>query len=299
MHIVIAGASGFLGRSLTTALRGGGHQVTRLVRGDDPSADASFWDPSAGRVDGALIADADVLINLAGSPISQWPRTGRRAAEILNSRIHATDTLVSAVTAAPRPPALLSGSGYSWYGADRGAEILDESSSAGRQGFLAGVAQAWERAAAPAAEAGARVAFLRTSIVLDQSGGALRLMKLPFQFGLGARIGSGRQFFSCISRRDWVDAVCFLVEHEEVAGPVNLSAPQTPTNADFTQALGEALHRPTPLVAPGFAVRGVLGSLADELLGSLRLRPQRLLDAGFDFSDPAIDDIVGAALGRR
>lgn len=295
MRIVVGGASGFLGAPLVSSLREAGHDVTRLVRGEDTSADASRWDPANGEVDTALIGDADVVVNLSGAPISQWPRTKGREVEILNSRIGATDTLARAVASASTPPALLSGSGMSWYGVDRGDTVLPEDSDSTGEGFLAEVSMAWEAAAAPAREAGARVAFLRTSIVLDDAGGALKLMKLPFSLGVGARLGSGEQFFSCISRRDWVEAVHFLVENE-VSGPVNLAAPAPPTNAEFTKALGRALNRPAPFAAPAFAVRAALGGLAEDLLGSLRLQPQTLLDAGFDFSHSSIDDILEAAL---
>ncbi len=295
MRIVVGGASGFLGAPLVSSLREAGHDVTRLVRGEDTSADASRWDPANGEVDTALIGDADVVVNLSGAPISQWPRTKGREVEILNSRIGATDTLARAVASASAPPALLSGSGMSWYGVDRGDTVLPEDSDSTGKGFLAEVSMAWEAATAPAREAGARVAFLRTSIVLDDAGGALKLMKLPFSLGVGARLGSGEQFFSCISRRDWVEAVHFLVENE-VSGPVNLAAPAPPTNAEFAKALGRALNRPAPFAAPAFAVRAALGGLAEDLLGSLRLQPQTLLDAGFDFSHSSIDDILEAAL---
>lgn len=295
MRVVIGGASGFLGAPLVSSLRSAGHEVTRLVRGEAHEADTSPWDPAAGTVDEALIAEADAVVNLSGSPISQWPRTAGRAEEILSSRLGATSTLARAVAAALRPPAFLSGSGMSWYGVDRGAEELTEESGLGT-GFLAEVSQAWEAASAPAVEAGARVVYLRTAPVLDAGGGMLRLMKLPFSLGLGARLGSGQQYFSTISRRDWVEAVRFVAEHDEISGPVNLAAPIGVTNAEFTQALGRALGRPALLVAPALVLRAALGGLADDLLGSLRLRPQRLLDAGFAFHHPALDDILHAAL---
>ncbi|RLV55963.1 TIGR01777 family protein [Aeromicrobium phragmitis] len=295
MRIVIGGASGFLGAPLVSALRQCGHDVTRLVRGDATDADASPWDPVAGEVDEALIADADVVVNLSGAPISQWPRTGRRAQEILRSRLGATSTLARAVAHAPTPPALLSGSGMSWYGVDRGPRVLTEDEGPG-EGFLAEVSQAWEAAATPAVEAGARVVYLRTSMVLDGSGGALKLMKIPFSLGVGARIGSGRQYLSCISRRDWVEAVRFVAEHDDLAGPVNLSAPAVPTNAEFTRSLARTLGRPAPFAAPSFAVRAALGGIAEDLLGSLRLQPRRLTEAGFSFAHRDVDEILAAAL---
>ncbi|MFD1860071.1 TIGR01777 family protein [Aeromicrobium camelliae] len=295
MRVVIGGASGFLGAPLVSALRDAGHDVTRLVRGDAADADASPWDPAAGEVDEALIADADVVVNLSGAPISQWPRTGRRAEEILRSRLGATTTLARAVAHAPTPPAFLSGSGMSWYGVDRGARVLTEEDGPG-DGFLAEVSQAWETATTPAVEAGARVVYLRTSMVLDASGGALKLMKVPFSFGFGARLGSGRQYFSCISRRDWVQAVCFAAEHDEISGPLNLAAPNPPTNAEFTRALARALGRPAALTAPSFAIRAALGGIAEDLLGSLRLEPRRLTESGFSFADRDVDAILATAL---
>lgn len=294
MRFVIGGASGFLGAPLVSHLRSHGHDVTRLVRGATDDADASPWNPVQHEVDEALIGDADVVVNLSGAPIQQWPRTKKRGAEILNSRRHATATLASAVAKAAKPPVFLSGSGMSWYGTDRGAEVLDESSGPG-DGFLAGVAQAWEDAARPALEAGGRVAFLRTSIVLDDEGGALRLMKVPFSLGLGAKLGAGDQYFSVISRHDWIRAVAFLAT-SDVSGPVNLAAPQTPTNAEFTRALAAALGRPAVLTAPSFALRRALGGLSEDLLGSLQVKPDALTAAGFTFDDPTIEAILTRGL---
>lgn len=296
MRVVIGGASGFLGAPLVVHLRERGHQVTTLVR-RTAGRDESWWKPSEGLVDQQLIAEADAVVNLSGSPISQWPRTPARKREILASRLGATSTLARAVAAASTPPAFLSGSGMSWYGVDRGDEPLTEQSSAGT-GFLADVAQQWEAAAAPAVDAGARVAYLRTSIVLDRSGGALKLMSLPFKLGLGARLGDGRQYFSTISRRDWVRAVTHVLEGD-LSGPVNLAIPDDVTNRDFTRALAAAVRRPAFLAAPSFALRLALGSLADDLLGSLRLRPDALMADGFTFEDPGIDRVLRTALGRH
>lgn len=296
MRVVIGGASGFLGAPLVAHLRERGHDVTTLVR-RTASRDESWWKPSEGLVDQQLIADADVVVNLSGSPIAQWPRTPARKREILASRLGATSTLARAIAAAAAPPAFLSGSGMSWYGVDRGDEPLTEQSSAGT-GFLADVAQQWEAAAAPAVNAGARVAYLRTSAVLDRSGGALKLMAVPFRLGLGARLGDGHQYFSTISRRDWVRAVTHVLEGD-LAGPVNLAIPDDVTNRAFTTALAQAVRRPVFLAAPSVAVRLALGGLADDLLGSLRIRPEALMDDGFTFDDPGIDRVLRTALARR
>jgi len=295
MRVVVGGASGFLGAPLVHHLRQRGHDVTALVRRTAGTGE-SWWKPSEGLVDQELIRSADAVVNLSGSPIQQWPRTPGRKAEILSSRLGATSTLARAVAAAPTPPAFLSGSGMSWYGVDRGADELDETSGPGT-GFLADVAQQWEAAAAPAVDAGARVAYLRTSIVLDRSGGALKLMLPPFRLGLGARLGDGDQYFSTISRRDWVSAVTHVLEGE-LSGPVNLAIPDDVTNRDFTSTLASTLRRPAVLAAPSFAVRLALGGLADDLLGSLRLRPAALMADGFSFADPGIDRVLRTALGR-
>lgn len=295
MHIVVGGASGFLGSALSTHLRERGHRVTRLIRSGPPGDDASVWDPTSGRIDQVLIDRADAVVNLSGSPISKWPRTKARKAEILASRLSATSTLAGAVAASSTPTVLISGSGMSWYGTDRGDEILTESSSAG-SGFLADVSQQWEAAAAPAIEAGARTCFVRTSLVLDKDGGVLAIMLPVWKLGGGARLGSGRQHMSLISRHDWVRGVEFLLEHDEASGPFNFAMPQTVTNAQFTDLLGDAVHRPTFLAVPGFAVKAALGGISEDLLGSLRISPAALSEAGFAFSEPDLRAAFDSAL---
>jgi len=295
MRVVIGGASGFLGAPLVVHLRQRGHDVTALVRRTAGQGE-SWWKPSEGLIDQTLIDEADAVINLSGSPISQWPRTPARKREILSSRLDATSTLARAIAAAPTPPAFLSGSAIGWYGTDRGDEELTEGTAPG-PGFLAEVAQRWEEAAGPAVDAGARVAWLRTGIVMDRSGGALKLMLLPFRLGLGARLGDGHQYFSTISRRDWIAAVTHVLEGD-LSGPVNLAIPDDVTNRDFTRTLATTVHRPAVLAAPAFAIRLALGGLADDLLGSLRVRPQTLMDDKFSFADPGIDRVLRTALGR-
>ena len=295
MHVVIGGASGFLGGALTQHLRANGHQVTRLVRSGGTAGDTSLWDPRTGRLDASVIDSADAVVNLSGSPISQWPRTKARKQEIRQSRLSATSTLARAIAASSTPTAFISGSGMSWYGVDRGDELLDESASSGR-GFLADVSQEWEDAAAPAIESGARTAFVRTSLVLDQDGGMLKLMLPVWKLGGGAKLGNGRQYMSLISRHDWVRGVELLVTSPEASGPFNFAMPQSVTNAEFTDALGEAVHRPTFLAAPRVAVKAVLGGLSDDLLGSLRLAPSALVDAGFTFDHPDLRSALGAAV---
>jgi uncharacterized protein (TIGR01777 family) len=294
MQVVIGGASGFLGTALTDHLRSDGHTVTRLVRSGS-GADASRWDPAAGVIDQDVIDTADVVINLSGASISKWPRTRKYRQELLDSRTSPTSTIAKAIAASPTPPAMISASAMGYYGGDRGDEVLTESSSAG-DGFLADLVQAWEAAAEPAVET-SRVAFLRTSLVLDKRGGLLKLMLVPFKLGAGAKLGPGTQYMSFISLRDWLSAVTFLVESPTASGPFNLTMPQSQTNAEFTDALGDALHRPTFLAAPGFALKTALGTgMAKDLLGSLRLSPKALLAAGFEFDDPDLRSTIEAAL---
>jgi uncharacterized protein (TIGR01777 family) len=295
MHVVIGGASGFLGSALTAHLRRQGHEVTRLVRSGEPAADASLWDPYAGRVDQELVDRADAVVNLTGSPISKWPRTKARRQEILQSRVMATSTLAKAVAASRSPTTLISGSGMSWYGTDRGGEILTEAGSTG-SGFLAEVSRQWEDSAAAALEAGARTCFVRTSLVLDGSGGVLKLMAPVWKLGGGARLGTGRQYMSLISLVDWVRGVTFLLEHDDASGPFNFAMPESVTNAEFTDALGEAVHRPTFLAAPRFAVKAALGGISEDLLGSLRVSPVALLNAGFEFETPDLRSALASAL---
>ena len=174
----------------------------------------------------------------------------------------------------------------SWYGADRGDTVLQESATPG-EGFLATVSQQWEAAAQPAADAGSRVCFLRTSLVLDESGGALKLMAVPFRRYGGAVLGSGDQYMSYISRRDWVRAVVHLAEGD-VSGPVNLATADPVTNRQFTKALAEAVDAKAFLKAPAPVLKLALGGLSDELLGSLRLEPMTLSQSGFRFDAPDI-----------
>jgi uncharacterized protein (TIGR01777 family) len=295
MHVVIGGASGFLGTTLTAHLREEGHQVTRLVRTDDPRSDASLWDPRTGRLDQIVIDRADAVVNLSGSSVGRFPRTGRVRRELLASRIDATTTLARAVAASESKPALLSQSAMGLYGPDRGDEILTERSEPGT-GFLSEVVRRWELSAQQAAEAGARVCWLRTTLPLDRRGGLLGPLVPMFKLGAGARLGSGRQYMSMVALHDWLRAVTFLLEHPTASGPFNIGMPRPPTNAEFTDALGQALNRPTVLVAPTVVLKTVLGSVADDLLGSLRIESAALRDAGFSFDYADVESALKPAL---
>ncbi len=295
MHIVVGGASGFLGGPLTSALREKGHRVTVLIRSGTPGEHSSVWDPATGRIDQVLINSADAVINLSGAPIAHWPWTASYRREILESRLSCTATLAKAIAAAPTPPILISASGMSAYGSDRGGEALTEDSSAG-EGFLADVVRQWEAAAQPAIDAGSRVCFIRTSLVLDKNGGTLKTLLPIYKVGLGGKLSTGSQYFSVISRTDWVRGVVFLVENGDTSGPYNFANPNPTTNAEFNDQLGDALGRPAVMRVPGFAMKAALGRLSKELLGSLRIVPQKLLDAGFTFEQPDLESTVTAAL---
>ncbi|MGH3357854.1 MAG: TIGR01777 family oxidoreductase [Nocardioidaceae bacterium] len=295
MRVVVGGASGFTGTALRSHLREGGHDVVALVRRDARSQTESSWDPSTGAVDQDLIESADVVVNLSGAPIGRIPWTSSYQRQILDSRVSATRTLARAVARSASKPALLSGSGMNAYGNERGPEVLTETSRSGG-GFLCSVVRQWEDEAATAAESGARVCFLRTCTVIDRSGGVLRRVLPAFRLGLGARLGSGAQYLPCISLTDWVRAVQHLAADGTAAGAYNLGIPSPPTNAEFTRALGRHVHRPTLLAVPGLPLRVALRDLSEPLLGSLRVTPARLLDAGFEFEQPDLDAVLDAAL---
>ncbi|UYM05442.1 TIGR01777 family oxidoreductase [Solicola gregarius] len=296
MKYVIGGASGQTGTALCRHLRSNGHDVVALVRRDPRGPNESRWDPYTGSVDAALIGSADVVVNLSGADPRRIPWTPAYKRRILDSRVSATRTLARAVAAATSKPAFLSASGSTIYGAERGPEVLTETSRTG-SGFLCSVALHWEEEASIAADAGARVCLLRTTATLDRTGGLLQLMLPVFRLGLGARFGDGSQYFSCLSLRDWVAAVAWLAADDSAMGAYNLACPETPTNAELTRELARRLRRPAVLRAPGAPMRWVLGEQALAVLGSSRVRPARLLDSGFEFRDPDVAAILATALG--
>jgi uncharacterized protein (TIGR01777 family) len=295
MRVVIAGASGFLGTHLTEHLRVGGHEVTHLVRRTPENSHQSRWDPYADDIDQALIERSDVVVNLAGVNIAGNPHSSKRAHDVLESRVATTDLLARSIAKVERPPAFLAGNGIGWYG-DHGSQQLTEDSDSRGDSFLAQVTRQWQAAAAPAVEAGARVCVLRTAPVMDRSSSPLKELRLLFKLGLGARLGSGEQYFPIISLRDWVGAVSYLAESRDVSGEFNLCCPETPTNAEFTRVLAEALKRPAFLVAPAPVLKVAAGRMAPELLGSVNVRPAALERAGYDFQDVDVREVLSSAL---
>lgn len=297
MRYVLAGASGFLGRALQARLTQEGHEVTRLVRRAPQGSNEVRWDPGKGVLDRRVLENADAVVNLAGASIGRIPWTESYRRTLVSSRVDTTGTLARELAALPDPPVFVAQSASGYYGKERGDEELDEDSAPGT-GFLAELVRQWEQAAEPAERAGVRVVWLRTAVVLDRSGGVFPLMLLPFRLGLGGRLGSGRQFMPLVSLRDWVEVVPFVVERQESRGAYNVTLPEPATNADLTAAIGSALRRPTVLRVPAPLIRLGLGELSEELLGSVRLRPKRLLAEGFTFRDPDVRALVRAALGQ-
>jgi hypothetical protein len=296
MRVIVSGASGLVGSSLTAALRARGDEVTALVR-RTPLAGEARWDPAVGSIDAGALEGADALVHLAGTGIGDKRWSARRRQEILSSRVESTSLLMRAVTGLSRPPkTMVSASAVGFYG-DRGDEELTEDSGPGT-GFLADVCRAWEDATEPAAHAGVRVVRLRSGVVLSAHGGALARQLPLFRLGVGGRLGSGRQWLSWISLRDEVGAILGALDEPALRGPVNATAPTPVTNRDFTRALGRALHRPAVLAVPAVALRVALGpDLASELvLAGQRVVPTSLMATGFRFAHPDVDAALAAVL---
>jgi uncharacterized protein (TIGR01777 family) len=296
VRIAITASTGLIGRALGEQLDRDGTDVLRLVR-RTASAGELQWDPT--RPDGGLSATAldgvEAVVHLSGAPVVGGPWTAARKQVLRASRIDSTAALIRAMLAAPRPPrVLLAASAVGWYG-ETGSTAVDETAPNG-SGFLATLVRDWEQATMPAQAAGIRVVNLRSGIVLSSRGGMLKPLLLPFRLGLGARIGPGTQYTSWITLADHVAATRFLLGRDDLAGPVNLTAPAPASNAELTRALAAALHRPAVLRVPAGLVRLALGEMSRELLGSNRVVPARLEAAGFGFQHPTIGPAVVAAI---
>lgn len=298
MRVLLTGSSGLVGHALLTSLAADGHTVVRLMRSHAPAPGRHItWDPDKGVIAADDLEDFDAVVHLAGeSIVGRW--TAEKKARILESRVKGTRLLSEAlVHLRMRPMVLVSASAVGYYG-DRGAEEMNEGSSAGSM-FLSKVAQAWEEATAPATRSGIRVVNLRIGFVLSKTGGGLAAMLMPFKFGVGGRVGSGRQFLSWIAIDDVVGAISHAILSDALRGPVNLVAPNPVANIEFTKALGRVLGRPTIFPLPAFAARMVLGEMADELLlASTRVRPARLLATGYEFQFPQLEGALRHVLGK-
>jgi len=297
VDVAVTGAGGFLGSALASSLRADGHRVLRLVRGGVTKDDEIGWDPAAGRIDAPALEGVDAVVHLAGEGIAERRWSAEQKRRILESRSKGTAVIAAAVASRERKPkVLVSGSAIGYYGS-RGDELLNEDSAPGND-FLADVCKTWEQETQPALDAGVRVVNLRTGIVLARHGGTLPRMLLPFRLGLGGRQGNGRQWMSWIALTDHVAAMRAAIDDERIAGPIDLTAPNPVTNADFAAALGRVLKRPTVLPTPLFALKLRYGAeLVDSLLlASQRVLPSRLEAVGFRFEYPVLVPALEAIL---
>lgn len=296
--VAITGATGLVGSALAEAFQADGVRVLRLVRYPvtDPNSDEVYWKPSAGEIDAARLEGIDLVFNLAGRNIATDRWTPAVKKQIVDSRVKGTRLIATTLAGlSQKPRALVAASAIGFYG-HRGEEHLDEDSPAG-VGFLAETCQQWEAAGAPAWEAGLRVAQARIGVVLSPKGGALHKMLPIFRKGLGGVLGPGSQWMSWIALPDLVRALRFMGDVEAVHGAVNATAPGACTNREFTKALGAKLDRPTFLPAPAFALRLMMGEMADALLlESARIAPKRLTQAGFEFETPTIETALDRVL---
>jgi len=292
VRVVVAGASGLIGTALVSALRAKEHEVLRLVRRPPTARDERKWDPAAGSIDDTVLSGADAVVNLGGVGIGDHRWSGSYKQQVRDSRMAPTEVLAAAVTR-QRVPSFLSASAVGYYG-DTGPREVTEASGPGT-GFLAEVCTDWE--AATGAATAARVVLLRTGLVLSPTGGLLSKLKPLYRFGLGGRLGDGRQYYPWISLEDEVGAIVFLLKHPEVAGPVNLTGPAPVTNGEFNRALAAALHRPAPWVVPGFAITALIGEFGQEgVLAGQRAVPAVLQEAGFTFRHCTVGEAVRAAV---
>lgn len=294
MAVAVTGAGGLIGSQLCADLARDGVEVVRLVRRQAHSPDEVSWDPTRRWVDVETLSQREItgVVHLAGAGVGDRRWTAAYKQEILASRVDGTAAIAAAVAELPHTPVLVSGSAIGFYG-DTGTSIVDETAPPGNT-YLARVVQEWEAAATPAAEAGRRVCFIRTGLVVSATGGAFGKMIPIFKAGIGGRIGSGRQWWSFISLADEVRAIRLCLD-SEISGAVNLVAPHPVTNAEATRALAARLHRPAKLPVPKFALRAALGEFADEVVMSQGVSPTVLADAGFSWRNPTIQESLAAA----
>lgn len=302
MRVLVSGSTGLIGSALVTRLRSEGHDVIRLVRGAAASADEVRWDPAQGSIDLAGLratGPIDGTVHLAGEGIGEKRWSDDQKRKILDSRVQGTTLLAETLAGLdPKPKVLVSGSAVGYYGL-RGDEVLTEASTSG-DGFLADVTRQWEAAARPAEQAGIRTVLLRTGIVLSPKGGALGRLLPLIRLGLGGKLGSGQQWWSWISLEDEVRLIIHCLEHDDIAGPVNATAPQPATNAEVVRALGRAAGRPTVLPVPRFALSLVMGGeLTEEvIMAGQRALPTVAEASGFTFTHPDLESAARTVLAK-
>jgi uncharacterized protein (TIGR01777 family) len=298
MKVIVSGAGGLIGSALLPSLEAAGHDVVRLVRRPAESGlNEISWDPAAGKLDPVALNGADAVINLNGRNVGEG-RWNREIKETLrSSRLDSTSTITTAIERCDAPPrVLVNASAVGYYG-DRGDERLDESSSVGT-GFLAELSHDWEAAATRVESANTRVVLMRLGMVVAAEG-ALGKMLMPFKLGVGGPIGSGRQFWPWVGLDDVVGVARFILENEDLSGPINVVSPQELRCKAFVRTLGRALGRPAIVPMPAFAARLALGEMADALLlASARVQPKALEAAGYTFQTPNLDAAIRVALSK-
>lgn len=297
MKIVLSGASGLVGSGLVRHLQQDGAEIHPLVRRRTAAGSTGiYWDPSAGEIEADRLEGMEAVIHLAGENLAGLWTAGKKR-RISTSRVEGTRLLSEALAGLKNPPRLLlCASAVGFYGS-RGDMVVDEDSPQG-EGFLAELCRAWEAAADPARQAGIRVVHSRFGLILDPAGGALGPLLPLLRLGLGGPLGNGRQYWSWVAMQDVHRALAFILHQESISGAVNITAPAPVTNREFIRAAARQLHRPAFLPAPAFALRLLLGQMADEmLLSSSRVAPQKLLQAGFSFTYPELKAALAAILG--
>jgi uncharacterized protein (TIGR01777 family) len=287
-RIAITGASGLIGTALVGQLKSEGHTVQRFVRRPVVAPDEIQWDPKTGYVDIEALRGVDAIIHLAGVGVGDKRWSKKYKSEILNSRLLGTTAIAHAVNEV-KPQVFISASAIGWYG-ESGNRSVVESDRVGDD-FLAAVCREWEGAADLVTDV--RTVKIRTGLVLDPTGGALGKMLPLFRLGLGGKLGNGKQWWSWITLHDVIRAISFLLE-SKVSGPVNLTSPNPVTNQEFTSALARAMHRPALFPAPAIALKIALGGFSAEILGSKKVMPQALTDAGFTWDYPHITNALTA-----
>ncbi len=297
MRVAVTGSHGLIGSELVAELGRRGHEVTRLVRGE-PGANEAAWDPSAGTIEADKLEDHEAVVHLAGVGIGdhRWTDDHKRA--VRESRLRGTDLLSRTLAGLSSPPKVLaSGSAVGFYGYQGGDEVKTEASPRGG-GFLAELVEAWEQAAAPAADAGIRVVNVRSGVVLTAKGGALKKQLPPFKLGIAGRLGGGRQWLSWISLEDEVAAIIHVLGADNLRGPVNVTSPEPVTNAELTATLARILRRPAFMPVPKLALYALFGREMTEemLLGGQRVVPTALEASGFTFTRPRLEDALRATL---
>ncbi|MEJ6607747.1 MAG: TIGR01777 family oxidoreductase [Candidatus Planktophila sp.] len=287
-RIAITGASGLIGTALVGYLKSEGHTVQKMVRRTPKSPDEIQWDPKSGYVDVQALQGVNAVIHLAGVGVGDKRWTKKYKSEILNSRLLGTTAIANAVVQV-KPQVFISASAIGWYG-DSGNRAVIESDLIGND-FLAAVCREWEAAADLAV--GVRTVKIRTGLVLDPTGGALGRMLPLFRFGFGGKLGSGKQWWSWITLHDVVRAIAFALEND-ISGPINLTSPNPVTNQEFTATLARTMKRPALFPAPAIALKIALGGFASEVLGSKRVIPNVLSEAGFEWDYPQLSAALKA-----